>query len=616
MIKCIIDGKVAYPDTSNSIKATLTNQYIKDSGEYSYQISFPMAIMENRILFGNVDRFQSKKTLPEYEDCKLFVNNRLVISGKGTVQNITNELVKLQIAGGKSRVKYNSKLVSHYLDEIEFPDFGIRTTSFEFHLISANFTLDGIIETDMSNKHVVGQEGVYAFNPVYDETNGILANHPLVLSNGKSYMYNAAIQPYLLYVLSYVLQHEGFTIRRNDLDQEPWNRLVICNARKGTDIKLALPHWSVYTFIEEVRKMFNASFVFDEINKTVDIIFASELLNNNTASYECLDEFSVEYEDDGLQNLATSNIEYEFAASENRSYLDVIPKEVLRKFPVREFDTIYDIEAAAANMTQKERMTTIFKTPETYVLFILDEREREVITTAGFFNPLIRDEESDEYERLMISPVAMTKTDLWRESDNTLLKWLDVQDDNLKIVVPSMTNEKEADIENMTIDEGGDYYISVQDAIEDTDIIKEEEEDSEEKMQLMFQSECCYNYKNNTIEYPERDGVEQNSQHRYPIAFTDYRMYRNVISFRDYASLSLNEIPATKDLGELAGKCKIDRHNQTCIKFIADDIPNPAAVYLFHNKKFLAEKIELEINDKGIDRVKTGYFYEITSPGE
>ena len=174
-----------------------------------------------------------------------------------------------------------------------------------------------------------------------------------------------------------------------------------------------------------------------------------------------------------------------------------------------------------------------------------------------------------------------------------------------------MTNEKEADIENMTIDEGGDYYISVQDAIEDTDIIKEEEEDSEEKMQLMFQSECCYNYKNGTIEYPERDGVEANSEHRYPIVFTDYRMSRSVISFRDLASLSLNEIPATTDLGDLAGRCRIDRHNQTCIKFLTDDIPDPTRIYNFRNKLYVCEKIEAEIKDAGIEREKTGYFYEI-----
>ena len=48
MIQCTIDGKIAYPDTKNKIKITFENQYVKDSGEYTYQISFPMSILENR----------------------------------------------------------------------------------------------------------------------------------------------------------------------------------------------------------------------------------------------------------------------------------------------------------------------------------------------------------------------------------------------------------------------------------------------------------------------------------------------------------------------------------------------------------------------------------------
>ena len=42
MIHCTIDGKVGYPTTTDRIKVTYENQYINDSGSYTYDISFPM----------------------------------------------------------------------------------------------------------------------------------------------------------------------------------------------------------------------------------------------------------------------------------------------------------------------------------------------------------------------------------------------------------------------------------------------------------------------------------------------------------------------------------------------------------------------------------------------
>lgn len=47
MIECIINGVSTYPDSSNSIKVTYENPYVKDSGSYTYEISFPMGVTAN-----------------------------------------------------------------------------------------------------------------------------------------------------------------------------------------------------------------------------------------------------------------------------------------------------------------------------------------------------------------------------------------------------------------------------------------------------------------------------------------------------------------------------------------------------------------------------------------
>ena len=56
---------------------------------------------------------------------------------------------------------------------------------------------------------------------------------------------------------------------------------------------------------------------------------------------------------------------------------------------------------------------------------------------------------------------------------------------------------------------------------------------------------------------------------------------------------------------------EIDSHNLFCIKFPTDDIPDPSRIFIFRNRRFICQKVELEVSGVGIDKVKTGYFYEI-----
>lgn len=37
----------------------------------------------------------------------------------------------------------------------------------------------------------------------------------------------------------------------------------------------------------------------------------------------------------------------------------------------------------------------------------------------------------------------------------------------------------------------------------------------------------------------------------------------------------------------------------------------PSKIYILRNKKYICEKIEMNIGNKGIEKEKTGYFYAI-----
>lgn len=607
MIVCSLNGKTAYPSSSDKIKVTYENQFVKDSGSYTYDISFPMDIARNRELFKNVQRLDVKKTVGDFEDCKLYADNRLIISGKGTVTSITNDVVKLQIVGGKSRIKYNSKFEKHFIDEIDYPsvvlDTGINKPIYD-KAGTGYPNMDQfqwMLFIDLTTGNFVGQKDVAVISPINDETNEILANRVYLskfskikingvkFPSGKyAYMTNCSVSPYLVYVLKKVMEYEGYTIKRNDLDQSPWNRLVIVSACKSGKIKNALPHWTVYKFIDELRKFFNASFVFDEIGKTVSIIATNEMLSNDTLSYECEDAFSVEYDEDGLDNLATSNIEYSFDDAANRDWREYISQSVQKSYTTKTYLSMSALMAAAENMTTKERKTTIFKCGHEYFIWAdlpkdgnpETEETTEQCTLCGLFNPIIRDMNSDTFQELNICPAAIYQRRV-QNKDESWIQHIGDAIGNPFVVVPSVTNEKEQSLEDMEVDDDGEYYYSVQDAMQGSSSETSSSSTADEgKIRVAFQAENVLNLKAHAaVAYDKRlDGEDTN--YRVPILYTDFRMYSQTLISSERGTLSLEFLPnrnegrsfgngERKDTSTSRfGSVQIDKHNLITIKFI------------------------------------------------
>lgn len=646
MIVCEIDGQKAYPATTEKIKITYENQFVKDSGSYTYDITFPMDIAENRKIFGNVQRFNVKKSVMKFEMCRLYADNRLIISGKGTVTTVSPDKVKLQIVGGKSRIKYNSLFEKHYIDEIDYPDVILDTGINKKPYDTAGVRYPNMskqqwmVFIDLTTSNYVGQKGVAVMSPINDETNEIIANRigyskftKIKIDGVKypagtySYMYNCSVSPYLIYVLNKVIEHEGYTIKRNDLNKEPWNRLVIVNACKSGKIKDALPHWTVYKFIDELRKLFNASFIFDEEEKSLSIIATNELVSNESKEYECEDEFEVEYDEDGLDNIATSNIQYSFDSAANRDWREYISQSVQKNYQTKEYASGTEMVKAAEAMTTKERKTTIFKVGFNYYIWADlpkdgnpdNEETTEQRTQCGFFNPIIRDMESDTFQDLNIVPVAIYQRKLF-DQKKTLKDNIDKMP-NKYIVIPSVVNEKEDSIEDMEVDDDGEYYFSVQDAMEgSSEDTSTTEDDDGTKMTVAFQAKNLVNIgQQKPVAFDKvLDGEDTNL--RFPVLYTDYRMYPDTL-LNGNASMSLESLPnrSSRTFGNLDngsgsssrfGDKVINKNQQITIKFLTDAIPDPSDIFVFHNKKYICEKVEMNVTNGNIEKEKTGYFYE------
>ena len=619
MITCVINGMAAYPAASQSIKLTYANQYVTDDGEYSYDINFPMSIMDNRRVFHNVSRFDVSKVTQKFDDCKLYVSGRLILSGVGTIISVTESEIKLQIVGGKSRIKFNDKLTKHYIDEIPF-----GTADKPGYTVDKGFSQkfkDKISEINRLNEdksEFLGAEGRWCFMPVRDETNDLIANFVGVdrtkqfIGYNAPFIMNLAVQPNLMYIFRKVVEYEGYSLKRNDFDCKPWNLLYIASAYKTRELCKALPHWSSYTFIEEFRKLFNATIVFDDIKKTCSVINASELTTADSVEIEPLDEYTTDYDEDGsFSTSSTANLEYNLGDSANRDNYEVIPKKVFDSFEIVHSEELMGSDRQFASTTllwsKKKKRQTIIENYGDYYIYVEDEDGNKNWKLAGIWSPLIRDSASDDYVDLNISPAAQVVENINFKSG--------LLEDNYyeKRCLLSIPNDKEPDSKECDIDEDGYSYTSVQDALDDESML-DTSEDDQECMNIFFILPGRVQTGDGTNTRLSWVG----NKSRWPQFMTDYRInygYRfSGIAFIDdaYYSLALcmkSEI-GTTCLGSLHDNgLKIDNKNCLQIKFKSEVIPDPSNTYIIHNKKYVCEKIELEVKDDQIEPIFVGYFY-------
>ena len=593
MIYCILDGDKTYPSLSSNIKITRENPDLKNKGSYTLDVTFPMSIFENRRKFRNLNRIDVSLKGNDYESATLYVGNKAVISGVGVVTSVSNTEVKMQIMDSNSEFKYASGFDKIYIDEffniqhsftsyLPFNPPMISGTGYIYYMPKM---IDYIPAT--AEHSYVGKERRAIYTPVYNETDDCILNeivkfddkHPLA-------MINPAVQYNLLHIMEVVLYNMKYEYDLSVIDKYPWNAIYVVNTGR------IVPHWTVERFITEFNSLFglavrieNRKIIFERINYDEEPI-----------SYECLEEFTSEYDDEGVNVNETSNLKYNLYDSSEKTVHTEIPDEVMEKYPIMEFDSESQMYNSLTSIEEGERERTIFSTPTGYFYavrknYVNGEWTYEFIR-AGQFNKLVRDPESDDAKELCIVPVTMAcRTFKFRK---------------IKLITHGdfIETEEEVDI-NMAIPsaEKNEYstyneYDTVQESLENGVSFSSLSES--ERMEVFFLSEHTKSF------YLLDVGVTTS------VVGTDPTIDAE---FRDQVSFALDKTPeGVVHVGQLHTETRrINGKNQRCIKFISDDIPDPTRIYIFRNKRYVCEKIEIQITEKGIDPVKTGYFYEIVS---
>ena len=633
MICAYINGKIAYPIAESDLKIVLQNPFIKDGDEKTMEVVFPLDIPENRSVFGALNRLDTTFENDDFDDCRLVADNFEVVSGKGTITSVTNTEVKIQILAGKSYLRYKASFDHIFIDEL---DYGQVAEKYKLFASAKNIQDASRLSVtgDLNSKGFVGIAGQYVFMPVHDEGDDVWANAPAFIygqgSDVCTTIVRAAVQPNLMMVLGCVLDRLGYTIIRNDFNVSPWNKLYVASARVSLSLSKALPHWSCYKFLDEIRKLFNAVFIFDEAKKTVSLVPFDSARDNEPVEIDPVDEFSSSYDEEGLEYLESSNLQYELSDCERTP--DVVSEDLRNMFEVREYDSESAMRSAFSSLSQQAKLTSLFYCPTGwfYGSSVINQ-DGEILgiylVGGGWFSPLIRKEGAASVS-LNIVPVAMAKSECRiycciKAYFPFLSWWLG----NFPVLVYSFegpmanvncNNQTEAEYLGSSSPKAVEY-VTVEDVLVNGESGPDQESDNS-TIEVFFVDGQKYRYRGE-LELVERlvDDVNMSdppSEIILPVPFTDSRLdIFSPTQIPDY-SLSLHPLANVPTIGQfhnqgLQIKRNVNGNNEICFRFLYDGKPDPRRIFLCRGKRYIASRIEMAVNATGIDPLKTGYFYEI-----
>ena len=122
MIELFLDNKPAVLRDNASIKLTRENAYFTKCGSYTYDVELPLQCVENRAIFGSINR-KDVATIAQELHAVLRVDNVVLLDGKAVVNHVTDSAVKVQLLGGNSEMNFYAKGSELFIDELDLGDW-------------------------------------------------------------------------------------------------------------------------------------------------------------------------------------------------------------------------------------------------------------------------------------------------------------------------------------------------------------------------------------------------------------------------------------------------------------------------------------------------------------
>ena len=594
-VRLILDNTEVITDSSQEIKITRENPYFTLSDSYTLDVSIPLSILQNRKFFGSIQKIEKKREYKEFA-CRLYCSNSLLMEGTARIVQSTESVVKVQLACGVSALKMSSEQEGTYIDNLitEKEGWQLNLTSMLDYGPTSDATLDNIMG---------GTHTGYGF-PVLDNTNDIVVNiadADFLLARSCTYVSEC---PRLLDVARLIASKMGYTLDMSILPAA-CNSIYIVSATHG-NLGKKIPHWTVKEFFKQFQNFFGCTLVRSG-NKALRLVPLDNFAQNPVTTIEPLSEFQAEYsKDDDAEGIMNRNVEFEMENSTS----ETVDEEILEQAKyTSEYSDAGVMNNAFRNETEAVRMHKIYNlNGEIYVGWEKDDNNYDLKRVAPF-NPLKRFEGADSV-KLKISPAYIEE-----DYECTIYASHDLLYDSphahtFNVHLPSVSNPFGQSINfgyNPSGNENQESGPTLQSLVEGSESIVSNEEKSD------IMSVAFLDGREETV--TAVDNQERTVSYQIHLAFTDYNFKKQLSNNRSKWSFSLNDLTGYDfylgQLHKINFRCS---HNVKHIfKFLSDYIPDADNVFIIGGKRYACEKIEASIKQGDLDKLMTGYFYEIVS---
>ena len=448
-----------------------------------------------------------------------------------------------------------------------------------------------------------------------------------------------APQPYLCYVVESIFAALGYTLNPADnaLRHGAFKNVFIANARNTQQLADILPHWTVKEFFDNLQKFLNVMVVVEGSKVKVESCNTAYQSGEPTVLRSVTDEQSTDLDEEGDSKDPTSgNVGYDFpdALSAKNNLGDRY-----EQVEVRRFNSYAEIEAdlATLDLTAKQESNILYIDMTTgeryYIAYTPQPTQQDIMAgiyelkTIDLMGPLWRTQSGKIDNELKFVPCRMSD---YHPTYRTKMVW----GDNIQKYAPETPHPVNPDNINLDGGQYGGFHIPYLVTSDTRESIKEqklnlqqniystrEDEESEDEeatgkrevIELAYNADAEHQFVyqqtyNPLANYPQLIGV----QISYPVGIPYYGdRFGNWKDEGEHLFVIRNRTGQVAQ--ELDGFAfDIDTRSVTQFQF-TDNLFDPAAVVIIRGRKYVCQKLEMTIDENGLQPMKRGYFYEIGS---
>lgn len=646
MMQLTINNQTAEIKKGTTIKLTRVNPYFADQGDYTLEVQLPLrGCPANLAIFGprNHPATTQYPHIGEQYTMQL-IAPPLQLEGTATVTSITETEVKVQLKAGVKASPLNNDTT--YIDELPLGNawdgFGsvqyssshvfssgtdVRTQIIIFSSCMGQTFLGTTTPVRQAAYGTYGQTDAICL-PIYSSTDDIIANpmDMITTSPGLSSRHGSidditlAPCPYLLDITARIFKCLGFT--PNDWSQYTGNPLTraiyIANTRRTLQRAKILPHWTVKEYLNELQNLLGCVFTFK--GRYVDMYTRKHYYTQNRKPItitQVSDTHTINISTDPeAETTANGNVDYDYP---NISPMLRLPDEVWQNATILPTATYEEAKNHYDKLTdyykkQSPNLYTVTPTNRAYAILI-NEADTPALCEVDQFAPLMRTTNREQMTKLRITPANMLITDPHIATNNGQLKDDKPENGRYPIIAVAdtiLTKSNVYSVNNAINPPDTDTPATTTEAKDHIDIAWYNGEDDTYYREAHYTpTSKDYFYSLCPIAIPYT--TDSDGPHHITTLKTSAQTFPTPEGpFALTTKGPINTLATYGNIGQLLTTAPtIDTRIELQVQFTDTINPDPTQPYLIGSRRYACARLEITIDQNGIQPLKQAYLYEI-----